>query len=708
MYEETACWTGKPDRPPRIDTTGAVLETFSEEDRRLNSWKNEWADPYANHQPIPVVEKTPTATERVLAQNEKVIRADNVLAAERWEINKVLFDKNMASEAARRAAMDVTLEKTKPKGCWTLQYWLNSESENDENERAYGALVKKEMIWRETFDFKSKRAKAYFKNRETYAADWKKAKAEVAQEYAKVTNPSNLDEVKARNPRLLELRVDVVNVPKTSAYDVVLSKGLAASDHLTAWPISKQILACNNDLYSFWWYVLEGRARRVSKPTTTNDWYDFPHYILTGSPNHYFGVRKFTPHKYVQRNFGCRPYEPTWANPNPSEVARIKNEYLKKELRKYIDERPESIWQLVKHWKNDPTLRDNAEYVKAWEKSRPTKKDGSCKLQSVFEKAPEIIDFNTFFSWLYILQFVFFGVFLLFIVIYFPKNSKATMVLNILISITMVYTLVDSKLGTVVRLQEKNNNILEDIHTNQENPLYFNLFFFYAILIIFLFFFGVIDRFFIANSGEMEFSVLICFIVVGSLLLFKVHNFLDVILSLEVITLASYVLVSFDKKNRFSTYAGVQYFVLGSLPSGMLVLGSAMLYENWGTLVIEDLDVLLSNIYILNFEDSIFDVYNSFTNFISNTFVLYSGVNNLYLDDIDKDLFLNHEEFLYLKSKNNILTFATIIGFCLILFNFLFKITSAPFHVWAPSIYGKAPIVTVTFLSIFSKAMVFF
>ena len=102
----------------------------------------------------------------------------------------------------------------------------------------------------------------------------------------------------------------------------------------------------------------------------------------------------------------------------------------------------------------------------------------------------------------------------------------------------------------------------------------------FRILIIFLFFFGIVDRFFIANSADMEFTILICFIVVGSLLVFKVHNFLDVILSLEVITLASYVLVSFEKKNRFSTYAGVQYFVLGSLPSGMLVLGSAMLYEN--------------------------------------------------------------------------------------------------------------------------------
>ena len=62
-------------------------------------------------------------------------------------------------------------------------------------------------------------------------------------------------------------------------------------------------------------------------------------------------------------------------------------------------------------------------------------------------------------------------------------------------------------------------------------------------------------------------------------MIFKEHNFLDIILSLEVITLASYVIVAFEKKNRFSTYAGIQYFVLGSLPSGMLVLGAGLQYN---------------------------------------------------------------------------------------------------------------------------------
>jgi len=39
--------------------------------------------------------------------------------------------------------------------------------------------------------------------------------------------------------------------------------------------------------------------------------------------------------------------------------------------------------------------------------------------------------------------------------------------------------------------------------------------------------------------------------------------------------------------------------------------------------------------------------------------------------------------------------------------NLLFKLTAAPFHVWAPSVYGQAPVSSVAFLSIYSKVRVF-
>ncbi len=50
----------------------------------------------------------------------------------------------------------------------------------------------------------------------------------------------------------------------------------------------------------------------------------------------------------------------------------------------------------------------------------------------------------------------------------------------------------------------------------------------------------------------------------------------------------------------------------------------------------------------------------------------------------------------------------TVRGLFFLRFNLFFKLTAAPFHVWAPSVYGKSPIASVTFLSIYSKARVLF
>jgi NADH:ubiquinone oxidoreductase subunit 2 (subunit N) len=114
----------------------------------------------------------------------------------------------------------------------------------------------------------------------------------------------------------------------------------------------------------------------------------------------------------------------------------------------------------------------------------------------------------------------------------------------------------------------------------QGDSLIYHLFAIYGTLMVSLFLYGIADRFFISNSSEIEFPILVFFIHLGALLLFSVHTFVDLFLALETVTLASYVLAAFDRKNRFSTYAGVQYFILGSIPSGMLVLGAGLLYKN--------------------------------------------------------------------------------------------------------------------------------
>jgi NADH-quinone oxidoreductase subunit N len=95
-----------------------------------------------------------------------------------------------------------------------------------------------------------------------------------------------------------------------------------------------------------------------------------------------------------------------------------------------------------------------------------------------------------------------------------------------------------------------------------------------------IFFYGVSDRFFVANSYEIEFTLLVFFSHLGALFLFSVENFIEFVLAIEIVTLATYALTAFDRRSRFSTHAGVQYFILGSIPSGLLVLGLALIYKS--------------------------------------------------------------------------------------------------------------------------------
>jgi len=104
-------------------------------------------------------------------------------------------------------------------------------------------------------------------------------------------------------------------------------------------------------------------------------------------------------------------------------------------------------------------------------------------------------------------------------------------------------------------------------------------FFIYALLIVSLFLYGISDRFFISNSYELEFPILVFFLHIGAVLLISVHTLIEFVLAIEIITLGSYGLTAYERNNRFSTFAGVQYFVIGSVPSGLLILSIALIYK---------------------------------------------------------------------------------------------------------------------------------
>src|SRR5262245_17265197 len=78
--------------------------------------------------------------------------------------------------------------------------------------------------------------------------------------------------------------------------------------------------------------------------------------------------------------------------------------------------------------------------------------------------------------------------------------------------------------------------------------------------------------------GRFEFPVLVVFSVLGMMVMASASDFITLYLGLELQSLALYVLAAFDRDNVRSTEAGLKYFVLGALSSGMMLYGISLIY----------------------------------------------------------------------------------------------------------------------------------
>jgi len=95
-------------------------------------------------------------------------------------------------------------------------------------------------------------------------------------------------------------------------------------------------------------------------------------------------------------------------------------------------------------------------------------------------------------------------------------------------------------------------------------------------------FFFARDRFVLYTNNRLEFSFLFIFFHLGSIIVIKMNNFGAMFLGLEMVTLVGYIIIISERKSRFSNYAGIQYFIIGSFPSAMLVLAFGLFYIQSG------------------------------------------------------------------------------------------------------------------------------
>lgn len=143
-----------------------------------------------------------------------------------------------------------------------------------------------------------------------------------------------------------------------------------------------------------------------------------------------------------------------------------------------------------------------------------------------------------------------------------------------------------------------------------------------------------------------EFSFLILLSLVGFILLVMSFDLILLYLAIEIQSISFYILGGLKKNSAFSTEAGLKYFILGALASGLFLLGCSLIYGTTGT---------------INFKD------------LAHVFVFFQS------------------EFLL------------IVGSLCILFAIFFKLSAAPFHIWSPDIYEGAPSIVTAFFSITPK-----
>ena len=155
----------------------------------------------------------------------------------------------------------------------------------------------------------------------------------------------------------------------------------------------------------------------------------------------------------------------------------------------------------------------------------------------------------------------------------------------------------------------------------------------------------------------IEYPLILVFIITGGLFLISCSDIISIFLSIELQSYGLYLLSTIYRNSELSTSAGLTYFLLGGLSSCFILLGTSLLYINYGTTNID-------GYYILNS--------------VSN-FNLFSQNVSVY-----KPFYLS-------------------MSLIILLVGFMFKVSAAPFHFWSPDVYDAIPTIVTTFVAIVAK-----
>jgi NADH-quinone oxidoreductase subunit N len=151
------------------------------------------------------------------------------------------------------------------------------------------------------------------------------------------------------------------------------------------------------------------------------------------------------------------------------------------------------------------------------------------------------------------------------------------------------------------------------------------------------------------RSVKFEYPVLVLLATAGMMLMISANDLIALYLGLELQSLSLYVVAAIRRDDLRSSEAGLKYFVLGALSSGMLLYGASLIYGFTGS--------------------------TSFANIASAS-----------------------------KAAGASQDIGLIIGLVFLLVGLAFKISAVPFHMWTPDVYEGAPTPVTTFFSAAPKA----
>jgi NADH-quinone oxidoreductase subunit N len=173
--------------------------------------------------------------------------------------------------------------------------------------------------------------------------------------------------------------------------------------------------------------------------------------------------------------------------------------------------------------------------------------------------------------------------------------------------------------------------------------------FLFVLSTIFILLFAISSKEFRDTEHQNEHTYLFLALALGAFLMASSVNMLMMYLSLELVSLTSYILAGYTKKVKRSSEAAMKYVIYGAASSGIMIYAMSLLYGFTGTM----------NIY--------------------ETARILSGIG---------------------ATTNPMIIMAII----MITAGFGYKISSVPFHFWTPDVYEGSPIPVTAFLAVTSSA----